>query len=157
MSMFFFLMIRRPPRSTLFPYTTLFRSRITWEDGVPSTLMPARLRTFAILVQPSLTRRNWKEQFGRALMEAMACGVPVVGSESGEIPRVIGDAGLVVPEGDALALRQALRCLLDDPALRAQYGRRGRQRVLDNFTHARIAARTAAVYHSVAGVAKPTP
>ena len=67
---------------------------------MPSTLVPERLRTFSVLVQPSLTRRNWKEQFGRALMEAMACGVPVVGSASAEIPNVVGDAGLVVPEGD---------------------------------------------------------
>ena len=79
--------------------------RISWARGVASTLVPDRLRTFSVLVQPSLTPAHWKEQFGRAVMEAMACGVAVVGSASAEIPNVIGDAGLLVPEGDAAALR----------------------------------------------------
>ena len=66
---------------------------------------------------PSLTRPNWKEQFGRVLVEAMACGVPVVGSDSGEIPRVIGEAGLVVitnkqvPEGEKLEQRALFEAL----------------------------------------------
>ena len=88
--------------------------RISWEKGIASTRVPDRLRTFSILVQPSLTRAHWKEQFGRAVMEAMACGVAVVGSASAEIPNVIGDAGLLVPEGDATALRDAIARLLRD-------------------------------------------
>jgi hypothetical protein len=62
-------------------------------------------------------------------MEAMACGVAVVGSTSAEIPNVIGDAGLVVPEGDAAALREAIARLLADRQLREEFGRRGRRRV----------------------------
>jgi glycosyltransferase involved in cell wall biosynthesis len=123
--------------------------RIIWERGIPSTLIPERLRTFSMLVQPSLTRRNWKEQFGRALMEAMACGVAVVGSTSAEIPNVIGNAGLVVPEGDATALREAMARLLTDRQLRDELGRRGRQRVLDCYTNERIAEQTVGVYRSV--------
>src|SRR4030095_4067805 len=42
--------------------------RITWEPGLPPTQIPKRLRELTVLVQPSLTRRNWKEQFGRAVM-----------------------------------------------------------------------------------------
>lgn len=122
--------------------------RIRWERGVPSTEVPDRLRTFSILTQPSLTRANWKEQFGRAMMEAMACGVPVVGSSSGEIPHLLGDGGVIVPEGDAAALRTTLARLLGDCALRAEIGRRGRARVLDCFTHARIAEQTVAVYRA---------
>lgn len=128
--------------------------RIIWERGVPSTLIPERLRTFTLLVQPSLTRRNWKEQFGRAMMEAMACGVAVVGSTSAEIPNVIGDAGLVVPEGDAMALREAIARLLADRQLRHEFGRRGRQRVLDCYTNERIAAQTVGVYSAVLGIAE---
>ena len=81
-------------------------------------------------------------------MEAMACGVAVVGSTSAEIPHVIGDAGLVVPEGDATALREAIARLLDDRELREEFGRRGRQRVLDCYTNARIAEQTVGVYRS---------
>jgi glycosyltransferase involved in cell wall biosynthesis len=123
--------------------------RITWEPGVPSTEMARRLQRCSVVVQPSLTRRHWKEQFGRALMEAMACGVPVVGSDSGEIPHLIGDAGLIVREGDAAALRSALSRLLGSRALRKELGARGRARVLACFTHHRVAEQTVAVYRSV--------
>jgi glycosyltransferase involved in cell wall biosynthesis len=120
--------------------------RISWERGIPSTLVPERLRTFSILVQPSLTRAHWKEQFGRAVMEAMACGVAVVGSTSAEIPNVMGDSGLLVPEGDALALREAIARLLADRQLRVELGRRGRARVLACYTNRRIAEQTVAAY-----------
>jgi glycosyltransferase involved in cell wall biosynthesis len=126
--------------------------RITWEPGVPSTQVAERMRSFSILVQPSLTRSNWKEQFGRALMEAMACGVAVVGSDSGEIPHVVGNAGIVVPEGDSAALCNALARLLKDQALGVELGQRARARVMERYTHARIAERTTSVYRSVLGL-----
>jgi glycosyltransferase involved in cell wall biosynthesis len=122
--------------------------RITWEPGVASVEIPERMRSFTLLVQPSLTRRHWKEQFGRALMEAMACGVPVVGSQSGEIPQVVGDAGVIVPEGDPLALREAISRVLSDAELRRELALRGRQRVLDCYTHARIAEQTVLAYRA---------
>lgn len=127
--------------------------RISWERGIASTLVPERLRTFSILVQPSLTRAHWKEQFGRALMEAMACGVAVIGSASAEIPNVIGDAGLLVPEGDAPALRAAIARVLGDRRLREELGRRGRARVLACYTNQRIAMHTVDAYSRALGVA----
>jgi glycosyltransferase involved in cell wall biosynthesis len=123
-------------------------ARIIWERGIASTLIPSRLRTFSVLVQPSLTRAHWKEQFGRAVMEAMACGVAVVGSASAEIPNVVGDAGLLVPEGDAAALREAIARLLADRQLRAELGRRGRLRVLGCYTNQRIAEQTVNAYRT---------
>jgi glycosyltransferase involved in cell wall biosynthesis len=122
--------------------------RITWEPSVPSLRVAERLRTFAVLVQPSLTRRHWKEQFGRALVEAMACGVAVVGSTSGEIGDVVGDAGLLVPEADPGCLRDTLQRLLKDPELRRELGRRGRERVVALYTHDRVAEQTVAVYRA---------
>jgi glycosyltransferase involved in cell wall biosynthesis len=115
----------------------------------PSAAMAERLRALDVLVLPSLTRPNWREQFGRALVEAMACGVAVVGSDCGEIPQVIGEAGLVVPEGDLVALRAALRRLRDDPALRADLAARGRARVLARYTQREIAQQTYQVYRAV--------
>ena len=114
-----------------------------------STQMPDVYPDFDVLVLPSLSRPNWKEQFGRVLIEAMACGVPVIGSASGEIPNVIGDAGLIFPEGDILALRDSIARLLADPALRARYAEAGRQRVLAEFTQAQIAAATVRVYREI--------
>jgi glycosyltransferase involved in cell wall biosynthesis len=131
--------------------------RIVWERGVPSTRIPERLRTFSVLVQPSVTRRHWKEQFGRALMEAMACGVPVIGSSSGEIPNLIGDAGLVFDEGNSEALRAALRRLLEDTELQSELRQRGRTRIMERFTHQRIAERTVEVYRSMIAGCAPSP
>ena len=71
-----------------------------------------------ILVAPSQTVSNWREQFGRMLIEAFACGVPVIGSDSGEIPYVIQDAGVVVGEKDELGWIAAIAELLSIPASR---------------------------------------
>jgi glycosyltransferase involved in cell wall biosynthesis len=120
--------------------------RVTWEKSVPSTAMPQRMRRFTLLAAPSLTRPHWKEQFGRALVEAMACEVPVVGFRSGEIPNVVEDAGVLVPEGDVGALRSSIADVLADPRRRTELGQRGRQRFLQCYTHLRIAQQTVAVY-----------
>jgi glycosyltransferase involved in cell wall biosynthesis len=117
-----------------------------WTSDVPSAL-----RQLDALVLPSHTTRTWKEQFGRVLVEAMSCGVPVIGSSSGEISHVIGDAGLVYPEGDIPALAAALRRLADDPALRADLGRRGRERVLERYTQAGLARQYYDIYRAMLG------
>lgn len=123
--------------------------RVHFLGPVPSTRINECLTGFDVLVLPSRTTVSWKEQFGRVLVEAMACGVAVLGSDSGEIPRVIGAAGVVVPEGDAGALGAALRLLHERPDWRAELAERGRARVLGSFTSERIAERTAAFYQEV--------
>ena len=115
--------------------------------------MPAFHRGLDALVLPSHTTSTWKEQFGRVLIEAMACATPVVGSDSGEIPHVIGAAGLIYPERDCAALAAQLQLLLDEPRRRAELGGAGRRRVLAYFTMAQIAAQTVAVYRRMACVA----
>ncbi len=121
-------------------------SHIHWLSKRPSTEMPDFYRSLDALVLPSRTTPHWKEQFGRVLVEAMACETPVVGSDSGEIPHVIADAGLIFPEDDSDALADQLRSLQEDAALREMLGRRGRQRALAHFTQAQIARATAQVY-----------
>jgi glycosyltransferase involved in cell wall biosynthesis len=79
----------------------------------------------------------------------MMSGVPVVGSDSGAIPGVIGGGGLIVPEGDSHALASALRRLRDEPGLREALGARGRARALAEFTHEGVAGHTAAFYRAV--------
>ncbi|MCS6802588.1 MAG: glycosyltransferase family 4 protein [Chloroflexota bacterium] len=127
------------------------RERVRLLGSWPSHQVPAFYRTLDLLVLPSRTLPNWKEQFGRVLIEAMASGVAVVGSNSGEIPNVIGDAGWIVPEGDVAALRAQLQAVIDSPALRAAAAERGRRRVLDRFTQQRIATATVAFYRSILG------
>jgi glycosyltransferase involved in cell wall biosynthesis len=115
-------------------------SRLRLIASVPHEAIVQYINALDVLVLPSLTTPTWKEQFGHVLIEAMACGVPVVGSNSGAIPDVIGAAGLVFPEGDVAALRAALTRLRDDAHERERLGAAGRARVLERFTHARIAA-----------------
>jgi glycosyltransferase involved in cell wall biosynthesis len=125
------------------------RSRAKLVGAISSAEIPAYLRQIDAVVLPSLSRPNWAEQFGRILVEAMASGVAVVGSTCGEIPGVIGDAGLTFPEGDAAELAGALDQLARHPDLRVRLGERGRQRALEHFTHRRVAADTVQVYREL--------
>ena len=127
------------------------RDRVRFEGAVPPERVPELLNQLDILVLPSRTRPNWKEQFGRILVEAMATEVAVVGSDSGEIPNVIGDAGLVFPEGDAAALAAHLRALIEDPAELRERQQAGRERVLAHFTQEQIARRTWELYRHILG------
>lgn len=124
--------------------------RLELHQGVAHHEVPAFLRRMSVLVLPSLTTPTWREQFGHVLIEAMACGVPVVGSDSGAIPEVISDAGVVVPEGDPRALAAALERLIASPPLRAAYTSRGRARVLAQYTNEAVAHRLAAFWEAVA-------
>jgi glycosyltransferase involved in cell wall biosynthesis len=123
---------------------------VHFDGPVASTDMPGYYRGLDALVLPSRTTDNWKEQFGRLLIEGMACGVPVIGARSGAIPEVIGDAGLTFPEGDVDALRACLLSLIEHPRLRAQLAEAGRRRVLEHFTQEQIADQTVDVYRGLA-------
>ncbi|MEO1443170.1 MAG: glycosyltransferase family 4 protein, partial [Chloroflexota bacterium] len=123
--------------------------RVTFVAQVPSAQMPDQYRTMDVLALPSRTRPNWKEQFGRVLVEAMASGVPVIGSDSGAIPDVIGEAGVVVPEGDVTALANALRALRDDTTRYNHLRTAGHARVAQHFTHRQVAADTVRVYEQM--------
>jgi glycosyltransferase involved in cell wall biosynthesis len=104
--------------------------RVRVVTGVPHAAVPAYLNAMDLLAAPSLTTLHWREQFGRMVVEAFACGLPVVGSDSGEIPHVMADAGIVVPEANEAAWAAVLAGLLESPARRAELGERGRVRAL---------------------------
>jgi glycosyltransferase involved in cell wall biosynthesis len=123
--------------------------RLRLLPALPSDAMPGFYNTLDVAVMPSIEIESWKEQFGRVLIEAMACGVNVVGSDSGEIAHVIGDAGLVFEMGDSGALAGCLRRLRDDGALRASLCERGIARVRERYTQQAIADQTVAAYREV--------
>jgi glycosyltransferase involved in cell wall biosynthesis len=131
--------------------------RVIFDGTVPSDDMPAFLGQLDVLVVPSRTLPNWKEQFGRILIEAMSCEVAVIGSNSGEIPNVIGSSGLVFPEDDVNALRKHLLSLQQDPILLDKLRKAGRQRVLDHYTQAQIAFKTVSVYRKMLGADPDAP
>ncbi|MBV8728830.1 MAG: glycosyltransferase [Acidobacteriia bacterium] len=79
--------------------------------------MPEYMNAADFVVLPSISTPKWKEQYGRVIPEAMACGKIVIGSSSGAIPEIIGEAGYIFPEGDSGALGELLRMLLtQEPA-----------------------------------------
>ncbi|MEZ4510817.1 MAG: glycosyltransferase [Chloroflexota bacterium] len=123
--------------------------RVQFDGPISSIQMPGYLHQLDALVLSSRTLPNWKEQFGRIIVEAMACGVSVIGSQSGEIPNVIGDAGLTFPEDDVAALHHCLQTVMQSEAIQQLLADKGRQRVLDNYTQAQVAAKTVSVYREV--------
>ena len=123
--------------------------RVHFSGHIDSSRMPDVLPALDVLVLPTIGTRTWTEQFGRILVEAMACGVPVAGSRCGEIPSVIGDAGDLFPAGDAAAMAAVLEAHRAHPQLRAARAEAGRQRVIDSFTQRLVADRTTAFYETL--------
>jgi glycosyltransferase involved in cell wall biosynthesis len=114
-------------------------------DGLRHSQIPEYLALADIVVLPSLTTPGWKEQFGRAAVEAMACGLPVIGSDSGEIPNVVRKAGggFIVAEGNVNALATAAAVLLEDRESRRSLGQRGREHVRKEYSTAVVAGKLA--------------
>ena len=101
------------------------------------------LRRAAVVIHPA----RW-EGFGLALLEAMLCERPVVATQVSSIPEIVldGETGLLVPPGDSARLAEAVVSLLDDPARARALGEAGATRAREEFSVARMAERTAAVY-----------
>lgn len=112
--------------------------------------VPNYLPVCDLLICPSQTRKFWKEQFGRMIVEAFSAGVPVMGSDSGEIPRVIGDAGVVLPEADNHAWREAIESFLNSPESYKSLIEKGLERV-HLYSAKTIANQYKEVYRHMAG------
>ncbi|MGZ3693733.1 MAG: glycosyltransferase [Bdellovibrionota bacterium] len=95
------------------------RAKVTFRPAIAHHQVGDTVGAIDLLVLPSRTVKNWKEQFGRILVEAMACGAAVVGSDSGEIPHLIArsNGGLVFREGNAEDLAEKIRRLANEKAL----------------------------------------
>ncbi|MGH8011179.1 MAG: glycosyltransferase family 4 protein [Candidatus Binataceae bacterium] len=90
--------------------------------------VPRYLNAVDLLCAPSQTTARWREIFGRMLIEAFACGVAVIASDSGEIPNVMRDAGIIVGEQDEDGWVRELERMLEDSRARAEIARRGLER-----------------------------
>jgi L-malate glycosyltransferase len=133
--------------------------RLRFIDSVPHDEVPKYINIMHTLVLPSettyqfktLTSVGWKEQFGHVLIEAMACQVPVIGSDSGEIPHVIADAGLIFPEGNVEALQACLHQVMTQPELRIDLEKRAYARAIAHYTNQAIAQQQFEFYKTVLG------
>jgi len=127
------------------------KGRVHFTGVVGPAAITVHMRRMRALAVPSLTAPHWKEQYGRVIAEAMWHGVPVIGSDSGAIPEVIGRAGIIVPENDPRALAEAVRRVLFDDDLRNGLIRLGRQRAKDELSMNAMADRLVALYGRILG------
>jgi L-malate glycosyltransferase len=133
------------------------QERLILVESVPHDEVVNYINLMSTLVLPSettykfktLTSVGWKEQFGHVLIEAMACQVPVIGSDSGEIRYVIGDAGLVFPEGNAQALANCLVQLMDKPYFAHSLGEMGYQKAMIKYTNKALAKQQLEFYQEL--------
>ncbi|UCE39113.1 MAG: glycosyltransferase family 4 protein [Thermoplasmata archaeon] len=125
------------------------RQQTIFLEGVLHSEIPDYLNCIDILVFPSITLPHVKEQFGRVIIEAMACGVPVIGSDSGEIPSTIDEAGLIFKEGDVKGLKEKIECLMSNRNLRSLLAKKGKKRVTEHFTWKKIAEAQYQVYREL--------
>ena len=110
--------------------------RIGWEGYVPHDSIMSVYERADVLIVPSKTVPNWKEQFGRVVTESLACGVPVIASDSGELPELMAKTGggWTFAEGDAEALAGAIRHVAANPHEARERGDRGRRAVEKLFS-----------------------
>ena len=133
-----------PEEAALRQAAASFRAQVpvVFAGVVPHREAGEYLRCMDVLVVPSRTAPAWKEQFGRVIVEALACGIPVVGSSSGQIPVLIEETGggLVFRENDPADLARQLSLLLRAPAKRGLLGKTGQAAVRRSFTYEAVAA-----------------
>jgi hypothetical protein len=118
---------------------------------IDEVTLDALYRGAAVLAMPSRS-----EGFGLPALEAMARGCPVVASDAGALPEVVGDAGLLIPPGDPTALAAALHRVLSDESFAASLGAAGHQRAA-TFTWSACTAAHLAAYHAALGLPAPPP
>ncbi|ARV59058.1 glycosyl transferase family 1 [Nostocales cyanobacterium HT-58-2] len=145
----FMLLGRGPLQLELMNKATEYNihNKIILVESVSHHEVPNYINLMSTLILPSETNYNlknitsigWKEQFGHVLIEAMACKVPVIGSNSGEIPYVIGNAGLIFPEGDAKALADCILQIMEKPELAENLREMGYQKAITQYTNKALA------------------
>lgn len=131
--------------------------RIIIVESVPHHEVCNYINLMSTLVLPSettykfktLTSVGWKEQFGHVIIEAMACQTPVIGSDSGEIPHVIGNAGMIFPEGNVDSLARCLTALMEDPELAHNLGQLGYAKAMSQYTNTALAKRQLDFYKEI--------
>jgi glycosyltransferase involved in cell wall biosynthesis len=125
------------------------QDRCEFVGAVPYDVTPTYFQKLDVLVVPTITTKSIREQFGRVIVEAMACNVPVIGSSCGAIPEVIGNAGIVVPENDSVSLAVQLERIINDEELRNSLAILARERVEKHYTWERVAEKIYSLYRQV--------
>jgi glycosyltransferase involved in cell wall biosynthesis len=114
--------------------------RVTFRGWGPPAEVAGFLQGLDALVLLTRTTESVREQFGRVIIEAQACGVPVIGSTCGAIPDVVGDGGWIVPERDPESLGKLFDLIARDATLLREKGLAARRNVQARFTYEAVAA-----------------
>ena len=130
-------------------------ARVRLLPARPMAELPTVMNALDVLVLPSRTTARWKEQFGRVIIEAHACGVPVIGSSSGAIPEVVGAGGSVFDEGDVAALADRLVDSCNSAERGRSAGAAGLERVNASYTWASVAGQMAELFRSCTAGTRP--
>jgi glycosyltransferase involved in cell wall biosynthesis len=130
--------------------------RVKIVNGVAHSDVPRWLNAMTVLCAPSRTTDGWREQFGRMLIEAMACGIPVLASDSGEMPAVVANAGRVLPERSPSAWTRELDAVLGDLPARDAMAAAGRERAAAEFAWPVVARRHLAFFDALMDGARPS-
>ena len=123
--------------------------RVRWTGAVPLAGLPRMMNAMDTLILPSRTTPAWKEQFGRVLIEAEACGTPAIGSDSGAIAEVIDDPSRIFRERDPDSLAAVVRRMIPPAKWSAEDRERIAGRAADQFTWQRVADRYVDVYRQM--------
>ncbi len=118
-------------------------------DSIPYHNLERLYQLADVFVLPSLPSMAWQEQFGMVLAEAMACGVPVLASNTGSIPEVVGDAGLLFPPGNFWELAEKLKYLMENRGILNELREKVRKRAVEKFDAQKNAEKILEVYHEV--------
>jgi len=109
-------------------------ARLRWLGALSGEALGAAWLTFDLVVVTSRGSSSWAEPTGAVALEAMARGIPVIATTSGALPDVLGEAGIVVPEGDPYAMRAAITTMVEAPTRRESLGLEGRARAMERYS-----------------------
>ena len=125
--------------------------RVHLLGNIPYPELPKYINCLDLGIVPSQTRSRWKEQFGRSIVELMSCEVPVIGSDSGSIPEVLKDGGVIFPEHNLQELSALVLLMMNSSETRRKYGRRGREIVLQQYSTDKMGEQFLDMYRRVMG------
>lgn len=122
---------------------------IQMHSTVPHSEVADFMRTLDVFALPSRITENWVEHDAHSAVEAMACGIPVVGSTSGVIPEIIDNIGITFEAGNVQDLSNSLYEVLSSEIIRDEMGRTGVESVHANYNHDQIASETICLWRRV--------
>lgn len=122
---------------------------VSFIGNQPYMRMPSLYSIADVFVLPSAPTTGWQEQFGMALVEAMACGKPIISTLTGAIPEVVGPAALLVQPREPLGLNEAMRAMALDVRMREGLGERARAMALERYDSGNVADALSSIYEGL--------